>query len=250
MNMAGLSVFFPCINEEGNIEDIVHKAEQVLKKLKLKHEIIIVDDGSTDRTGQIADQLAQGNSNIRVIHHSKNLGYGEALKSGFYNARYGTIVYTDGDGQFDFSEIHKFLDKIKDSDVIIGYRIKRRDSFLRVLFNKGWKLSLLAFFGLTLKDVDCGFKMVNSKVLEKIPHLESSRGAMINAELVIKAKKLGFKIAQVGVNHYPRLSGKPTGANLRVIIKSYLDFLKLWWRLREQKKLFILLVMILPTVVM
>lgn len=245
MNTAGLSVFFPCINEEGNIEDIVRKTEQVLRKLALQHEIIIVDDGSTDRTGQIADQLAQENSNIRVIHHAKNLGYGEALKSGFYNARYGTVVYTDGDGQFDFSEIHKFLDKIKDSDLIIGYRIKRRDSLLRILFNKGWKLSLLVFFGLTLKDVDCGFKMVRKEVLEKIPHLESSRGAMINAELVIKAKKLGFKIAQVGVNHYPRLSGKPTGANLRVIVKSYMDLLKLWWTLKEQRNLFILLVLIL-----
>ncbi len=243
--MAGLSVFFPCINEEGNIEDIVHKTEQILKKLKLKHEIIIVDDGSTDRTGQIADQMVRENSNIRIVHHAKNLGYGEALKSGFYNARYSTIVYTDGDGQFDFSEVTKFLDKIKDSDVVIGYRIKRRDSFLRVLFNKGWKLSLFAFFGLTLRDVDCGFKMIRKEVLEKIPHLQSSRGAMINAELVIKAKKLGFKIAQVGVNHYPRLSGKPTGANLRVIIKSYVDLFKLWWDLREQRNLFILLVVIL-----
>ncbi len=241
MNMAGLSVFFPCINEEGNIEDIVRKTEQVLKRLKLKYEIIIVDDGSTDRTGQIADQMARENSNIRVIHHAQNLGYGEALKSGFYNARYGTVVYTDGDGQFDFSEVTKFLNKIKDSDVIVGYRIKRRDSFIRVLFNKGWKLSLFAFFGLTLKDVDCGFKMVNSEVLEKIPYLQSSRGAMINAELVIKAKKMGFKIDQVGINHYPRLLGKPTGANLRVIIKSYVDLFKLWWKLKEQKLLFILL---------
>ncbi len=240
-----LSVFFPCINEEGNIEDGVKRAEEVLKKLKVKYEIIIVDDGSTDKTGEIADQLVRQNPHIRVIHHPKNLGYGEALKSGFYNARYETIVYTDGDGQFDFSEVTKLLEKIKDSDVVIGYRIKRQDSFLRRLFGKGWRLSLLTFFGLTLKDVDCGFKMVRKEVLEKIPHLESQRGAMINAELAIKAKKAGFRIGQVGVNHYPRLSGKPTGNNFKVIIKSFLDLLRLWWKLKDQKSLFILLIGIL-----
>ncbi|MDP3758811.1 MAG: glycosyltransferase, partial [Candidatus Daviesbacteria bacterium] len=207
--------------------------------------IIVVDDGSTDKTGQIADRLARENPNIRVIHHPKNLGYGEALKSGFYNARYDTIVYTDGDGQFDFSEVTKFLDKINDVDVVIGYRIKRQDSFLRKLFGKGWRLTLLTFFGLTLKDVDCGFKMVRKEVLEKIPHLQSQRGAMINAELAIKAKKMGFRIAQVGVNHYPRLSGRPTGANLKVIVKSFMDLLTLWWKLKDQKVFFILLIGIL-----
>ena len=245
MSIDSLSVFFPCINEEGNIENGVKKAREVLEKLKLKYEIIIVDDGSTDKTGKIADFLARQNPNIRVIHHPQNLGYGEALKSGFYNARYDTIVYTDGDGQFDFAEVTKFLDKISDYDLIIGYRLKRQDPFFRILFKKGWKLSLWASFGLTLKDVDCGFKMVRKEVLEKIPHLESTRGAMINAELAISAKKSGFKIAEIGVNHYPRLFGRPTGSNLRVIIKSFMDLFKLWWKLKDQKLLFILLVGIL-----
>lgn len=245
MNINSLSVFFPCINEEGNVENIVNRAEEVLKKLKLKYEIIIIDDGSTDKTGQIADKLAENNANIRVIRHPKNLGYGEALKSGFYNARFDTIVYTDGDGQFDFSEVEKFLDKIEDNDLIIGFRIKRKDPPIRILFKKGWTLSLWTFFGLTLKDVDCGFKMVRREVLEKIPHLESTRGAMINAELAIKAKKAGFKIAEVGVTHYPRLTGKPTGANISVIIKSYLDLLMFWWKLKDNKGLFLAFVAII-----
>ncbi len=245
MNIDSLSVFFPCINEEGNVENIVKKAEKVLKKLKLKYEIIIVDDGSTDKTGEIADNLSKQNSLIRVIHHPKNLGYGEALKSGFYNAKFDTIVYTDGDRQFDFSEVTKFLEKIKEADLVIGYRIKRRDPFIRTVFKQGWKLTLLAFFRLTLKDVDCGFKMVKRKVLEEIPHLESQRGAMINAEIAIKAKKGGFRIAEVGVNHYPRLCGKPTGASLNVIIKSYLDLVKLWWELKQHKGAFIAILGIL-----
>lgn len=245
MSIKNLSVFFPLFNEEGSIKNSVEKAIRVLDTLKIEYEILLINDGSSDRTGQIAEELSSKNSKIKVIHHPKNLGYGEALKSGFYNARYDTIVYTDGDGQFDFSEIHKFLDKIQDYDLVIGYRIKRQDPFFRILFKKGWKLSLWAAFGLTLKDVDCGFKMIKRSVLEKIPHLESSRGAMINAELAIKAKKYGFKVTQVGVNHYPRLSGKPTGVNIRVIIKSYLDLLKLWWKLKDQKPLFLLLVGIL-----
>lgn len=240
-----LSVFFPLFNEEGNVEATVKKAVDVLEKLKLEYEIILVNDGSTDGTKTVAEQLSRANPRIRVINHQKNLGYGEALKSGFYNAKYDTIVYTDGDGQFDFSEVTKFLEKIEDYDLVLGYRIKRQDPFFRIVFKKGWKLSLWIMFGLTLKDVDCGFKMVKKEVLQKIPRLESQRGAMINAELAISTQKAGFKITQLGVNHYPRLSGKPTGASLKVIFKSFLDLVRLWWKFKQQKQLFILLVGIL-----
>jgi len=234
-----LSVFFPVFNEEGNIATTVNKAVVVLDKLKIDYEIIVVNDGSTDKTAQVVEKLTGQNSKIKLISHPQNLGYGEALKSGFYNARYDVVVYTDGDGQFDFSEVTKFLEKIKDNDLVIGYRIKRRDPLFRILFKKGWKLSLLLSFGMTLKDVDCGFKMIKKSVLAKIPHLESTRGAMINAELAISAKKYGFKVGQVGVNHYPRLTGVPTGAGLRVIFRSYIDLLRLWWKLKDQKILFL-----------
>lgn len=225
-----LSVFFPCYNEAENLPSTVEKCVDVLNKLGISWEILIINDGSSDETREIAESLAAKNPKIRIINHPKNLGYGEALKSGFYNARNEVIVYNDSDGQFDFGEVTKFLEKIENDDLVIGYRIKRKDNFLRVLFKKGWQASLFLFFGLTLKDVDCGFKMVKRKVLEKIPKLESSRGGMINAELAIKAKKAGFKIGQIGVHHYPRKFGKPTGANLNVIVRSYLDLLKLWWK--------------------
>lgn len=245
MSTKNLSVFFPCVNEQGNIEETVQKAIKVLQNLGLTYEIIIINDGSTDQTAKVIERLQKENNYIRSVHHPKNLGYGEALKSGFYGAKYDTIVYTDGDGQFDFSEITKFLQKIETNDVIIGYRIKRQDPFFRILFTRGWALALFFFFRLQLKDVDCGFKMIRRTVLEKISHLQSQRGAMINAELVIKAKKAGFKIAQTGVNHYPRLSGKPTGANIKVIFKSFVDLFKLWWQLKKEKGLFLLLVVIL-----
>lgn len=230
MIVDSLSVFFPAYNEEGNIVSTVKKAEEVLENLKIKNwEIIIVNDGSSDKTGEKAEILAKENKNIRLVNQP-NGGYGMALRSGYYHAKYPHIVYTDSDGQFDFSEITKFIEKIDEVDLVIGYRIKRSDPFIRLVFAKGWAISLYVFFGFWLKDVDCGFKMINKKVLEKIPPLESTRGGMINAELVIKARNAGFKIAQVGVNHYPRLAGKPTGASLKVVIRSFLDLFKLWWK--------------------
>lgn len=230
MIVDSLSIFFPAYNEEGNIVLTVKKAEKVLENLKIKNwEIIIVNDGSSDKTGEKAEILAKEDKNIRVINQP-NGGYGMALRSGYYHAKYPYIVYTDSDGQFDFSEVTKFIEKIDEADLVIGYRIKRSDPFIRLIFAKGWAISLYVFFGFWLKDVDCGFKMINKKVLEKIPPLESTRGGMINAELVIKARNAGFNIAQVGVNHYPRLAGKPTGASLKVIVRSFLDLFKLWWK--------------------
>ncbi len=232
MKVNSLSVFFPAYNEEKNIASTVEKTDAVLKHLKLEnYEIIIVDDGSTDATGKIADQLASQNPKIRVIHQ-QNGGYGCALRTGFYNAKYDWVVYNDADGQFDFSEVTKFLDKALDLDVIIGYKKKREDNFLRIFFAKGWALSLFLFFGLRVKDVDTGFKMVNKKFLSGIPSLESTRGGMINAELAIKAQKFGFKVGQVEISHFPRKGGKSTGANWKVIVQSYFDLLKLWWKLR------------------
>lgn len=240
-----LSVFFPCVNEQGNLENIINKAEEVLKHLQLEYEIIIVDDGSTDKTSALAEELAKKDKRIKVIHHPKNMGYGEALKSGFYCAKYDTIVYTDGDNQFDFSQVTKFIDKLDEADLIFGYRIKRKDPLFRLLFAKGWALLLFAFFRLRLRDVDCGFKMIKKKVLENIPKLQSQRGAMINAELAIKTNKAGFRIAEVGVDHFPRLAGKPTGANVKVIIKSFMDLIKLWWGVKQGRHLFVLLLLIL-----
>jgi len=223
-----ISVFFPAYNEEENIEKTVRRAQNFLSKYATKYEIIIVDDGSTDKTGEIADRLAEKDSHIRVIHHSPNKGYGEALKSGFYNAKYGWIVTTDSDGQFDFSELENLWAKSKEADVVIGYRLKRKDPFFRKLFGFGWTFLNNLLFGLKVRDIDCSFKLVRRKVIETIPRLQSTRGGMISPELLAKAHREGFKIAEVGVHHYPRFAGKQTGANLKVIVKSFIDLFKLW----------------------
>lgn len=227
-----LSVFFPAYNEEANIETTVLAAKKILERIANSWEIIIVDDGSKDLTGQISDKLAQDDERIRVIHHSPNKGYGEALKSGFYNAKYNLIATVDSDGQFDFDEIKKLLLKIESNDVVIGYRINRQDSLLRKIFGWGWTLLANILLGIRVRDVDCAFKLVKKEVINKIPKLESTRGGMISPELLAKAKKAGFRIAEVGVRHFPRERGNQTGANPKVIVRSFIELLKLWNKLR------------------
>jgi glycosyltransferase involved in cell wall biosynthesis len=227
-----LSLFFPAYNEEANLENTVEKAIPVLKKVAQKYELIIVNDGSKDKTGEIAEKLAQKYPFIKIITHFPNQGYGAALRSGFYNSQYDWIVTVDSDGQFDFAEVEKLIEKAKQADVVIGYRLNRQDPFVRKVFGWGWTLLANLLLGIKVRDVDCAFKLVNKKVIEKVPKLESTRGGMISPELLGKAKKAGFKVVEVGVHHYPRKEGKQTGANLKVIFKSFVDLGKLWWRLR------------------
>lgn len=228
----GLSLFFPAYNEEGNIKNTVEKAIPVLKNVASKYELLIVDDGSKDKTGEIADKLAEEYSFIRVVHHHPNQGYGAALKSGFYNSKQEWIVFTDSDGQFDFSEVTRLIEKSGEADIVAGYRINRQDPLMRKIFGFGWTFLSRLLLGVGVRDVDCAFKLVKKKVIDTIPPLQSTRGGMISPELLGRAKKAGFKIVEVGVHHYPRKEGKQTGANLKVIFKSFMDLGKLWWQIK------------------
>jgi len=230
-----LSVFFPCYNEEKNIENTFNKALPVIKELTNKWEVIFINDGSKDNTAQVVDQIkAKYPKNIQVITHHPNRGYGAAFKSGFYNAKYEWIAFTDSDGQFDFSEISKFIKEQQKTkaDLVIGYYLSRQVSKSVIFTSKIWELIIFILFGLKVKDIDCGFKFVNKKVIDTIPRLEAERGAFITSEFLIKAKKSGFKMAQVGVHHYPRTEGQATGRKLNVIIKSFVDLFNLWLKLK------------------
>ena len=226
-----ISVFFPAYNEEKNLRNTIKKTVAVLKRIARKWEVLIVDDGSKDGTGQIAQELARKHKNkVKVITHSRNRGYGAALKSGFYNSRYRWIAFTDSDGQFDFSEIVNFIKKQKETsaDLVIGYYLKRQVSSLRILGSGIWQLAVFLLFGLKVKDIDCGFKLIRKKVIQTIPKLEAERGPFISSELLIKSKKSGFKIVEIGVHHYPRKLGKATGTNLNVVFSGLSDLIKLW----------------------
>jgi len=230
-----MSVFLPAYNEEKMLAQTTQKVDSVLKKIAGDYEIIIVDDGSKDKTGEIADKLASENKKIKVIHHSPNRGYGAALKSGMYAAKFPWIVLIDADGQFDFAEITKFFEKQKttNADVVAGYYLKRGVSLYRILGSKlAWELPVFIIFGLKMRDIDCGFKLIKKTVIDKIPQLESERGPFITTEFLVKAKKTGFKIVEVGVHHYPDLAGGSTGASLKVILSAYKDLFRFWKKLR------------------
>ncbi len=227
-----LSIFFPFWNEEDNIEDVVKQAIPIAERVAKKWEIIMVDDGSSDKTLKIAERLAKENENLRVISHQPNRGYGAALTSGFANARYEIIVFLDGDGQFDFSEVTNLLEKIDSSDMVIGYRQKRRDHqlFKRLLLMNLLKVGDFLLFHFSFRDIDCGFKMFKREAVEKLMPLRSE-GAMITTEILAKAKRKKLKITEVGVTHYPRTLGHQSGANFPVIVRAILESLILWYDL-------------------
>jgi len=225
-----LSVFFPAYNEEEAIKSTVTKATKILPKVAEKWEIIVVNDGSTDKTGEIVKELIKKEPQIKMITHTPNRGYGSTIKSGVYNSKYELIAFTDSDGQFDFSEVTEFIktQEKTGADLVIGYYLKRKVPFYRILGSKLlWQPAVYLLFGLKVRDIDCGFKLIKKEVIDGIPRLEAERGPFISSELLIKAKKAGFKIAEVGVHHYPRKAGAATGASLKVILSGFTDLLRL-----------------------
>ena len=222
-----LSIFFPFWNEEKNIEKVIKKAIPVAKKVAVNWEIIMVDDGSSDKTLDIAKKLAKENHNLVVVSHGTNRGYGAALKSGFLASKYKYVVFNDGDGQFDFSQVGEFLNKIDSVDIVIGYRKKRLDNPFRHLLMNLLKIWDLIFFGFYFRDIDCGFKLFKKEAIKKISPLKSE-GAMITTEILARAKRKKLKIAQVEVAHFPRIYGDQSGGNVRVILRAVKESFFLW----------------------
>lgn len=240
MKVDKLSVFFPAFNEEANIKKTVEDAAAVLEGLKLKnYEVIVVDDGSKDKTGEVVNDLAKTNKKIKLVTHPHNLGYGAALKTGFRESKFSWVAFADSDGQFDFSEIKKFLGYADQADLVLGYRLKRMDSRSRVVGTYIWNLGAKLLLGLNARDYSCGFKLIKRKVFASVQPLVGEE-KVTQIEFLVKARKLGFKILEVGVHHYPRKFGTQTGANLKVVFKSYVDLLKLWWVLLEKQEFLIL----------
>lgn len=228
MKINSLSVFFPAFNEQQNIESTVKQAIKVLEELKLSnYEVLVVNDGSIDNTGKIVEKLAKENRHIRLINHSKNLGYGHALKTGFENSKFEWVAFADSDGQFDFSEINKLLEYTDQADYILGYRIHRADPFIRSAGTFVWTLMAKALLGLPARDYSCGFKLIKKSAFDAILPLQAGE-KVTQIEMLVKAKRKGFRFAEVPVHHFPRRFGQQTGANLKVVLKSYADLLRLW----------------------
>lgn len=231
-----LSVFFPFWNEEKNIDKVVTIALAILPGIAKKYEVLLIDDGSQDNTREKAEALAREHKFVRVISHTPNRGYGAALRSGFEHSQYDYVVFTDGDLQFDFAQISRFVEKIIDADIVIGFRKKRRDEkiFKRLLLMNLLKIWDFILFRFYFRDIDCGFKMFKRSALEKISPLRSE-GAMITTEILAKATKKNLKIIEVGVDHFPRQFGKQTGANLFVIFRAILESLTLFSDIQSKR---------------
>lgn len=221
-----LSVVLPAYNEEANVERVVREVNDWLDRSGLDAEIVVVNDGSHDRTGEILERLKTGIPRLQPQNHPVNRGYGAALRTGFDAARKTYVFYMDGDGQFHIDDLDKVLPLASEDCIVTGYRIERRDPFVRRLNAKlfgGWLVRVL--LGVRVRDLNCAFKLIPKKVLNAIT-LEST-GALINAELYGRSIRKGFAIREVGVHHYPREAGVQTGAHLGVIVRAFYDLFRL-----------------------
>lgn len=233
-----LSFFFPAHNEEANLEALVDEALGALPDLAEKFEIIAVDDGSRDRSPAIADGLAaKYPETFRVVHHPTNLGYGAALRSGFQASRFDLVAFIDGDRQFRVADVGRLTERLAasdDPDVVVGFRLKRADPPIRRWYARIYRLSNRIFFGVRVRDIDCACKLFKREALT--PIRVASGGAFFTAELLIKLRFEGRRVAEVGVLHYPRTAGSPTGAKPSVVFRAVRDFwslrLRLWFARR------------------
>jgi len=227
----GISAVLPAYNEEAAIEATVRELRAVLAHTGQPFEIIIVNDGSIDHTGVIADGLARDDAAVRVVHHPRNRGYGAALRSGFAASRREWVLLMDADGQFDPGELPAFLTASRAADFVVGYRPTRVDPAHRRLFAKAWAALMSLALGVRVRDVDCAFKLMRRSYIAAMP-LEAG-GAFLSAELLAKARRMGARIVELPVRHLPRSAGRQTGGSVRVLVRALYEFSRLWWRVRR-----------------
>ncbi len=229
--LEGISAVLPAYNEEAALPQTIAGLRAVLERTGRPFEIVVVDDGSADGTGALADALARRDSAVRAVHHPRNLGYGAALRSGFAAARREWIFLMDADGQFDPQELPGFLEAARAADFVVGYRPARADPGHRMLFAKIWAGLMSLALGIRVRDVDCAFKLMRRHYIAAMP-LEAG-GAFLSAELLARARRMGARIVERPVRHLPRRAGRQTGGSLRVLLRAFYEFSRLWWRVRR-----------------
>jgi len=234
MRLSGLSVFLPSHNEEGNVERVVKGFAAELPSVADDYEIIVVNDGSRDRTGEIADRLAAADRHVKVVHHPVNRGYGGAVISGVRAATMPFVLLCDGDGQFDPRDIALLAAKMPQCDVVVGRRVARADPLMRRINGKAWTTLMRLIFGIRISDIDCGFKMIRRDFLEGL--VLRAQGAMISTELMARMTARGARVDEVAVRHMPRVAGEQSGANLKVIMRAFRELGPLYSELRAERR--------------
>ncbi|HTY56530.1 MAG TPA: glycosyltransferase family 2 protein [Candidatus Binataceae bacterium] len=232
--LPGISVFLPSHNEEGNVERVVKGLAAVLPSIADNYEIIVVNDGSRDRTGEIADRLAAADSHVKVVHHPVNRGYGGAVISGVKAATMPYVLLCDGDGQFDPNDIALLAAKVPECDVVVGHRVSRADPLMRRVNGKAWTTLMRLMFSIKISDIDCGFKLFHRDFLEGLTL--RAQGAMISTELMARVTARGARVGEAEVRHMPRVAGEQSGANLKVIMRAFRELGPLYSELRAQRR--------------
>ena len=229
-----LSVFFPAYNDAGTIASLVIAALQSASKLTSDYEIIVVNDGSSDSTAHILEELARVYPRLKIVTHAVNRGYGGALRSGFASASKDVIFYTDGDAQYDPTEIELLWPKMLPGvDLVNGYKISRSDPWHRIVIGRIYHHTVKTLFGLHVRDVDCDFRMLRRSIFDRV-QLEKNSG-VICLEMMKKIQDAGFRIVEVPVHHYHRAHGQSQFFNFRRVIRTGIDVLKLWYALVVQQ---------------
>ncbi|RPJ76214.1 MAG: glycosyltransferase family 2 protein [Acidobacteria bacterium] len=231
----GLTVFFPAYNDSGTIASMVIAAVQTASRLTPNFEVLVINDGSSDATAEVADELARLYPQVRVVHHERNRGYGGALRSGFSSATKDFIFYTDGDAQYDPREMARLWERMGDGvDLVNGYKISRSDPLHRILIGRIYHHTVKALFRLRVRDVDCDFRLLRRSIFDRVS-LEKSSG-VICLEMMKKITDAGFRIVEVPVHHYHRAYGKSQFFNFRRIYRTGIDVFRLWWALVVRKQ--------------
>jgi glycosyltransferase involved in cell wall biosynthesis len=226
----GLTFFFPALNDSGTIGSLVIQAVQAASRLTPDFEVIVINDGSQDATGDIIDELARTYPQVRAIHHGRNRGYGGALRTGFAAATKPLIAYTDGDGQFDPTEIAALWEKLApDVDMVTSFKISRSDPFHRIVIGRVYHYTVKCLFRLRVRDVDCDFRLMRREIFDRV-RLERDTG-VICLEMMRKIQDAGFRVVEVPVHHYHRTHGKSQFFNFRRVFRTGVDVMKLWIQL-------------------
>jgi len=225
--LSSVSFFCPAYNDAGNLPDLIPVVHKFLTENSTNFEIIIIHDGGRDRTGEVADELAREFYNTRVVHHVENQGYSATLKEGFKIGIYDYVMYTDGDNQYDVNDFRPHLHLLEGNDIISGYAVKKAVSMTRKFQSWVHNTTISILFLTNFKDINCSMKIVKREVLKHIKLNSSDQGAFVDAELVLKAKQKGFKIAQFPVIHYERKSGIASGSKPNLVFSTIKDMIKL-----------------------
>jgi glycosyltransferase involved in cell wall biosynthesis len=229
--LRSLSVVLPCFNEGGNVAAAIRNAAAAAFMTREGYEIIVVDDGSTDDTARIAAGFAAADPHVRVLVHAHNRGYGDALRTGIDAARMEWVLLMDADRQFDVGDLAGFLPVAPTADALWGRRILRQDTVGRRAAAAAWNTLVHALFRLPVGDVDCGFKLIRRDVLRRF-QLRTS-GAMISTELAVRCRAEGARFAEIGVRHHPRLAGRETGGDPRVVLRAFRELASMYDTLRR-----------------